>query len=164
MILISPIRQPERQFFHDISQNDVLVAIILSIIISEILLEKMAQKSYQAAFKRVRPLMSTDCFEARRRVISLYKAVYRYIPWIVKYYDIPKNENDVRLKVRELFYKNACVTDVRVIDLLVIKGWMEFMELRHNWQMKGRLFAYWNPTIEPKPCDFLNKFLAGIET
>ncbi|XP_063624820.1 NADH dehydrogenase [ubiquinone] 1 alpha subcomplex subunit 6-like [Cydia splendana] len=123
----------------------------------------MAQKSSQAAFKRVRPLLSTDCREAHRRVISLYKAVYRLIPEIVKYYDIPKNENDVRLKARELFYKNACVTDVRVIDLLVIKGWMEFNELSNNWQLKGRVLANWNPTIEPKPCDFLNKFLAGIE-
>ncbi|XP_047991923.1 LOW QUALITY PROTEIN: NADH dehydrogenase [ubiquinone] 1 alpha subcomplex subunit 6-like [Leguminivora glycinivorella] len=122
----------------------------------------MAQKCSQAAFKSVRPMMSANGSEAHRRVIALYKTVYRYIPYIVKYYDIPKNENEVRLKLREQFYKNACITDIRVIDLLVIKGCMEF-KIKNSWVLKGRLFSYWNPTIEPKPCDFLNKFLAGME-
>lgn len=40
---------------------------------------------------------------------------------------------------------------------------MEFDELRHNWQQKGRVMANWDPTYEPKPCDFLGKFLCNID-
>lgn len=39
----------------------------------------------------------------------------------VKHHDVPKNERDCKMKLREYFYRNACVTDVRVIDILVIK-------------------------------------------
>lgn len=39
----------------------------------------------------------------------------------VKDYDIPKSEEQCRTKLKELFLKNKEVTDIRVIDLLVIK-------------------------------------------
>lgn len=34
------------------------------------------------ACKTVRPLMSSDFCEARRRALGLYRACYRYIPYI----------------------------------------------------------------------------------
>ncbi|KAI8436801.1 hypothetical protein MSG28_010262 [Choristoneura fumiferana] len=113
--------------------------------------------------KIVRPLMSTDYCEAHRRVIGLYRAFYRYIPYIVKFHDIPKNEEQVRWKIRELFYRNACVTDIRVIDLLVIKGFMDYEEIKNQWAQKCHVMAWWNPTWEPKPVDFLNKFIQGLD-
>lgn len=36
-------------------------------------------------------------------------------------YDIPKSEKECRQKLREEFLKNRNVTDVRVIDMLIIK-------------------------------------------
>lgn len=39
----------------------------------------------------------------------------------MKDYDIPKSEEQCCEKLRELFMKNAEVTDIRVIDMLVIK-------------------------------------------
>lgn len=36
-------------------------------------------------------------------------------------YDIPKNEDQCRSKLREMFAKHTDVKDIRVIDLLVIK-------------------------------------------
>ncbi|KAF9797645.1 hypothetical protein SFRURICE_017840 [Spodoptera frugiperda] len=108
--------------------------------------------SREAAFKVVRPLMSQDCKEARRRAIGLYRAFYRYIPYI-----------NCRWKLREYFYKNACVTDVRVIDLLVIKGYIELKEITNSWQQKGHIIRHWCPTIEPKRTDFIGKFIAGTD-
>lgn len=35
--------------------------------------------------QQVRPILSVDSEEARRRVLSLYKAWYRQIPYIGKY-------------------------------------------------------------------------------
>lgn len=45
----------------------------------------------------------------------------------------------------------------------LMQGWMDYDELRHNWIQKGRVMAHWNPTLEPKPCDFLGKFLCNID-
>ncbi|XP_045486960.1 L-dopachrome tautomerase yellow-f2-like isoform X1 [Pieris rapae] len=71
--------------------------------------------------KAVKPLLSANYCEAHTRVVGLYKAYYRYIPYLVRQFDIPKSPEDCRWKLRENFYKHACVTDLRVIDMLVIK-------------------------------------------
>ncbi|CAK1580267.1 unnamed protein product [Parnassius mnemosyne] len=122
-----------------------------------------AKETVKTICRNARPVMSSDLTEARRRALGLYRAFYRYIPYIIKYFDIPKNEQDCRCKLREYFYKHACVTDVRVIDILVIKGYMELKEVTHLWQQKGHVMSHWNPSAEPKPCDFLGKFLAGMD-
>ncbi|KAJ2949014.1 hypothetical protein O0L34_g5955 [Tuta absoluta] len=109
--------------------------------------------------KMVKPILSMNKSEAHSRVLGLYRAYYRYIPRIVRYHDIPKSEEEVRLKIRELFYKNASVEDVRVIDTLILKGYMELREITHQWQQKGHVFANWCPTLEPKRKDFIGKFL-----
>jgi NADH dehydrogenase (ubiquinone) 1 alpha subcomplex subunit 6 len=43
-------------------------------------------------------------------------------------YDIPKTVEQCRVKLREEFEKNRHVTDVRVIDMLVIK-----VRTRYEW-------------------------------
>ncbi|KAG7197429.1 hypothetical protein KM043_013287 [Ampulex compressa] len=111
--------------------------------------------------KQVKPLLSLSKDEAHRRVLSLYKAWYRQIPTIVLEYDIPKSEAQCRQKLREEFMRHLNVTDIRVIDLLVIKGQMELKETVKNWKTKGGLMNYWKETWEPKPTDFMSKFLRG---
>ncbi|XP_049873912.1 NADH dehydrogenase [ubiquinone] 1 alpha subcomplex subunit 6-like [Pectinophora gossypiella] len=111
----------------------------------------------------VKPMLSLNRCEAHTRVLGLYRAFYRYIPYILKYFDIPKNQNDVREKIKELFKKNAHVEDIRIIDTLVIKGYMELKEITHQWQQKGHIMANWCPSQDPVPRDFIGKFLQGIE-
>jgi hypothetical protein len=40
---------------------------------------------------------------------------------------------------------------------------MELKEIKHSWQQKGHIMANWQPTAEPQPCDFIGKFLNGVE-
>ncbi|XP_055631630.1 NADH dehydrogenase [ubiquinone] 1 alpha subcomplex subunit 6-like [Toxorhynchites rutilus septentrionalis] len=115
------------------------------------------------AVNRVRPLLSIDHQEARRNVIKLYKTWYRHIPLVVHQYDIPKTVGECRLKLREQFDKHKDVTDVRVIDMLVIKEQMELKAIVNRWKQKSHLMRYWQDGCNPKPKGFLERFYAGHE-
>lgn len=67
-------------------------------------------------------IFSRDLGEAKRRVRELYRAWYREVPNTVHLYQLDITVRQARDKLRELFVKNAHVTDPRVIDMLVIKG------------------------------------------
>lgn len=54
-------------------------------------------------------------------------------------YQIPCSVYDLRTKVREQFEKNKHVTDVRVIDVLILKGRQEFQESINYWKTPVRL-------------------------
>ncbi|KYB28574.1 NADH dehydrogenase [ubiquinone] 1 alpha subcomplex subunit 6 [Tribolium castaneum] len=118
-------------------------------------------QAVRAATKQVRPILSTDPHEARRRVLNLYKAWYRQIPYIVKQYDIPKSVDNLKAKLREEFRKNDHIKDIRLIDMLVVKGQMELKETVNFWKQKGTLMSYFKDTVEPKQKDFLSKFFSG---
>lgn len=76
-------------------------------------------------------------------------------------YDIPKSVEQCRGKLKEQFVKNKDISDVRVVDMLVIKGQMELKETIQIWKQKGHIMRYWQESLEPKPTDFLSKFMAG---
>lgn len=66
-----------------------------------------------------------------------------------------------REKLKEEFLRNKDIADVRVIDMLVIKGQMELKETIKIWKQKGHIMRYWHESQEVKPNDFLSKFMAG---
>ncbi|CAO1413268.1 unnamed protein product [Diamesa tonsa] len=119
------------------------------------------QEPIKRIIQQVRPILSVDKEEARRRVFNLYKAWYRHLPYVVDEYDIPKSVEQCRDKLKEEFVKNKDITDMRVVDMLVIKGQMELKETAEIWKQKGHIMRYWKETVEPKPVDFLSKFLSS---
>jgi NADH dehydrogenase (ubiquinone) 1 alpha subcomplex subunit 6 len=120
-----------------------------------------AKKLVQQGVKQVRPVLSVDSTEARRRVLNLYKAWYRQIPYTVKSFRIPISVEQGRAKVRELFLKNMNVTDIRAIDMLVIKGQMDLVETANIWKQRNHVMAFFKDTVNPRPTDFMSKFYEG---
>ena len=84
-----------------------------------------------------------------------------HVLFLVLEYDIPKTQEQCRKKLREEFEKNRHVKDIRVVDMLVIKGQMELVETVKRWKQKGHIMNYFRAPITPKPKDFLSKFFAG---
>ncbi|XP_060558894.1 NADH dehydrogenase [ubiquinone] 1 alpha subcomplex subunit 6-like [Ruditapes philippinarum] len=123
----------------------------------------MASVKAVQGLKHVKPILSADHSEARKRVLSLYRAWYRQAELVVADYDLTVTVAECRAKVRENFEKNRNVTDVRVIDMLFIKGQHELEETKNIWKQKNHVMNYFNQTVNPKPADFFSKFLEGHE-
>lgn len=112
----------------------------------------------------VKPLLSLDMPEAHRRAINLYRAWFRQIPYIKHEFDLPISEKDMKDKLREKYYQNKNVTDPRVVDMLVIKGQMELNETVMKWKQECHVMYMFKETHNPKPRDFISKFLAGKDS
>ncbi|KAL7064172.1 hypothetical protein AAHC03_04388 [Spirometra sp. Aus1] len=113
--------------------------------------------SASAGLKLARPILSKTPEEAKRRVMNLYRAWYRQLPYIVKEYGytaVSATVPQLRQKLREEFLKNKDVKDIRVIDLLVHRT-------AHIWRSDAHVMDAFHQTAIEKPNDFLSKFLRG---
>ncbi|XP_067936290.1 NADH dehydrogenase [ubiquinone] 1 alpha subcomplex subunit 6-like [Watersipora subatra] len=117
--------------------------------------------SSRIAQQVVRPVISTTSVDARRRVLKLYKAWYRQIPFVRLEYDLNISQKRLEEKMREQFEKNRHLTDIRVIDLLVVKGQQELVETAKIWKQKNHIMNYFKETETKKSEDFLTNFYDG---
>ncbi|XP_050533754.1 NADH dehydrogenase [ubiquinone] 1 alpha subcomplex subunit 6 [Daktulosphaira vitifoliae] len=118
-----------------------------------------AREASKIASKSVKPLLSSNKSEAKKRVLNLYKAYYRQIPLMLFDHNIPVTKEECQKKLKEEFLKNKHVTDVRVIDMLVIKGQMLLQEIVTKWAQECHIMSLFKDSVEPKPNDFLSKFV-----
>ena len=107
-------------------------------------------------------MISPNKAAARQRVIGLYRAWYRSIPEIIQIFRLEKSHEQCRDKLKEKFMVNKDVDDIRVVDMLTIKGKMELEETMKVWKQKTHVMRYWEDPAGPKPeGTFYEKFLKG---
>jgi len=118
-----------------------------------------------AVTRQVKPLLSGDALDAKVRVLSLYKAWYRHIPFMVKDFHFPRDVDQCRDVLRKEFRSKAAVKDIRVIDMLVVKGQQDLKEVVEHWKQNNHIMDKWfrNDVVAEKPKDFISKFLNGHE-
>uniref|UniRef100_A0A194AJ97 N-terminal Ras-GEF domain-containing protein n=1 Tax=Pinctada fucata TaxID=50426 RepID=A0A194AJ97_PINFU len=78
-------------------------------------------------------------------------------------YDVPITKKEAEEKLKERFRENAHVTDVRVVDILIMKGQMELDEVMEHWMGNMHVMKFFKDTQPEKPSDFLSKFYQGVE-
>ena len=76
-------------------------------------------------------------------------------------FDIPFSEDECRAKLREIIQSNKNEKDLRVIDILCVKGLQELDEVKHVWKQNCHVAAYFKPSHIEKPNDFIGRFLDG---
>ncbi|XP_078045252.1 NADH dehydrogenase (ubiquinone) B14 subunit [Augochlora pura] len=114
--------------------------------------------------KKVKPILSINREDARKRAIALYRAYYRQIPQTLIDYDIPRTQEQCKQKLREEFRKRQHMSDLRIIDITILKAQIQLQEISEVWMPKGRLMDIWKETTEPIPEDFMTKFLKGQDS
>ncbi|KIP06394.1 hypothetical protein PHLGIDRAFT_107023 [Phlebiopsis gigantea 11061_1 CR5-6] len=99
--------------------------------------------------------------EARTAVFQLYRDWYRGAPEICALYTLPVSEQYVRQAIRRRFEENRHVTDLQVLNHLLLKGRQEYQETMNFWKQRehvlGRLIT---PRGRPAR-SFLEKFYEG---
>ncbi|KAM4021444.1 NADH dehydrogenase [ubiquinone] 1 alpha subcomplex subunit 6 [Anomaloglossus baeobatrachus] len=120
-----------------------------------------ATKSTSRLTGFVKPILSQNVCEAKRRVRELYKAWYREVPNTVQVFQLDITVKQGREMLRQKFQNNAEVTDPRVIDLLVIKGKMGLEETIKVWKQRTHIMRYFHETKTLQSADFLSNFYAG---
>ncbi|KAJ6554531.1 NdufA6 NADH-ubiquinone oxidoreductase 14.8 kDa subunit [Mycena capillaripes] len=104
---------------------------------------------------------STSPADARARVITLYRDWYRAAPEVVNQYALDVSPTQLRHAIRMRFEANRNVTDVRVIDVLLLKSRQEYQETLNMWKQPDHIYGILLKPKERPSRTFLQKFYEG---
>ncbi|KAJ7222382.1 NdufA6 NADH-ubiquinone oxidoreductase 14.8 kDa subunit [Mycena pura] len=116
---------------------------------------------------------STSPADARARVIQMYRDWYRAVcppftptarsaaPEVVDQYALDVSPTQLRHAIRMRFETHRSVTDVRAIDLLLLKSRQEFQETMNMWKQPDHIYGILLQPKERPPQTFLQRFYEG---
>eukprot|EP00904_Undaria_pinnatifida_P007171 jgi/Undpi1/3584/HiC_scaffold_16.g06956.m1 len=96
---------------------------------------------------------------------QLYRAIAKEVPRVLTIYDIDMDFAQARAALAHYFRTNGHLKDARVVDALVMKGYMELEETTMQYKQKTHLLKLLNPEGQNDARrvkdNFLDKFMAG---
>ncbi|KAK7055463.1 hypothetical protein R3P38DRAFT_2847194 [Favolaschia claudopus] len=105
--------------------------------------------------------VSSSPAEARERAILMYRDWYRAAPEIVTQYALEVSPTQLRHAIRMRFERNRHVTDVRVIDGLLLKSRQEYQETLNMWKQPDHIYGILMKPQDRPSRSFLQKFYEG---
>ncbi|TFY77024.1 hypothetical protein EWM64_g6988 [Hericium alpestre] len=101
--------------------------------------------------------------QARKKVLQLYRDWYRAGPEVVTLYALNVPPAVIRHAVRREFERNRYVSDLKVIDVLALKGRQEYQETMNCWKQEPHILGMLlEPPFRDRPQrTFLQKFYEG---
>ncbi|BGP43219.1 ndufa6 NADH-ubiquinone oxidoreductase subunit [Rhodotorula kratochvilovae] len=83
----------------------------------------------------------------------------RWTPEVVHLYALNIPAHAIRAKVREEFDRNAAVTDIKAVDVLLLKGRQDLQETLNCWKMDSHILRWFSKEeLPPRPDNFLDAF------
>ncbi|KAJ7756289.1 hypothetical protein B0H16DRAFT_1886039 [Mycena metata] len=104
---------------------------------------------------------SKNAADARTRVIQMYRDWYRAAPEVVNQYALDVSPMQLRHAIRMRFEANRNVTDVRAIDVLLLKSRQDFQETLNMWKQPDHIYGILLKPKERPSRTFLQKFYEG---
>ncbi|KAJ3810453.1 NADH dehydrogenase 1 alpha subcomplex subunit 6 [Lentinula aff. lateritia] len=100
--------------------------------------------------------------ETRKRAIQLYREWYRAAPEMIAVYSLNYSPQYIRHLLRQRFEANRHVTDLRAINVLLLKSRQEYQETMNAWKLPDQVMGILLKPIEgPQQKTFLEKFYNG---
>ncbi|KAJ3727867.1 NdufA6 NADH-ubiquinone oxidoreductase 14.8 kDa subunit [Lentinula raphanica] len=107
-------------------------------------------------------IVSETHAETKKRTIQLYREWYRAAPEMIALYSLNYSTQYVRHLLRQRFEANRHVTDLRAINVLLLKNRQEYQETMNAWKLPDQVMGILlKPTQAPQQKTFLEKFYTG---
>ncbi|XP_013402376.1 NADH dehydrogenase [ubiquinone] 1 alpha subcomplex subunit 6 [Lingula anatina] len=113
---------------------------------------------FQSGIKIAKPVVSRDNLEVKQRVLQTFTAWYIAIPRFLTTANFDATVPQARQILKEEFRKNKDVTDLRVIDTLLIQAQQQFDDLHNVYSQHYHIKQYFRKQDKR---DFLQKFYDG---
>ncbi|KAF0981143.1 hypothetical protein FDP41_012931 [Naegleria fowleri] len=103
-------------------------------------------------------VQSKDLEEAKKNTLLLYRRILKILPWMRDVYHLPVNEDVLRRRIHKEFESYKGLTDLEVIDALIIRGYIEREEATMHHKQRGHVLKYFSETEVEKALPKLPEF------
>ncbi|KAK0722346.1 hypothetical protein B0T26DRAFT_702359 [Lasiosphaeria miniovina] len=113
----------------------------------------------------VKTRQSANWEDARRLVLSSYRAWIRGAPEIQQMYSVPYPISTIRTRIRQEFERHRFVNKLSVVDVLIFQSHADYQETMNFWRQTAHIMAFFkdeNFKGEKRlPSSFIQGFLEG---
>lgn len=102
--------------------------------------------------------------DMRKRVLQLYRKFIRDAPTFVELYELDMPTAAMRTKIRQEFERHRYVDSLAVLNIMYMKGQMEYQETINFWKQQSHVLKYFTEEQQYnnlKGQGFVDGFLRG---